>query len=81
MRRLILPRGFLLFLYCKYLHLLFYLSSNLRVVLDEKFCGADMDDTLVLTGEADARAYSDVMKLATQLHEQVNGPQLPLLSW
>ncbi|BDA48649.1 N-acylneuraminate-9-phosphatase [Coccomyxa sp. Obi] len=36
----------------------------------------DMDDTLVLTGEADARAYSDVMKLATQLHEQVDAKKL-----
>lgn len=32
---------------------------------------ADMDDTLVLTGEADARAYGDVMDLAQRLHEQV----------
>ena len=40
-----------------------------------------MDDTLVLTGEADARAYSDVMKLATQLHEQVNGPYLRSAPW
>jgi hypothetical protein len=35
-----------------------------------------MDDTLVLTGEADTRAYNDVMDLAKRLHAQV-----PNLSW
>ncbi len=32
---------------------------------------ADMDDTLVLTGDADLRAYTDVVALAKRLHEQV----------
>ena len=32
---------------------------------------ADMDDTLVLTGDADLQAYTDVVALAKRLHEQV----------
>lgn len=32
---------------------------------------ADMDDTLVLTGDADTRAYTDAMNLARRLHAQV----------
>ena len=31
----------------------------------------DMDDTLVLTGEADAKAYREVMQLAKTRSEQV----------
>lgn len=31
----------------------------------------DMDDTLVMTGEADIKAYADVMRLACELHEKV----------
>ena len=31
----------------------------------------DMDDTLVMTGDADVKAYSDVVKLAKELHAQV----------
>ena len=32
---------------------------------------ADMDDTLVMTGDADLKAYTDVVKLAKQLHGKV----------
>ena len=32
---------------------------------------ADMDDTLVMTSDADLKAYTDVVKLAKQLHKQV----------
>ncbi len=31
----------------------------------------DMDDTLVMTGDADLKAYIDVVTLAKQLHAQV----------
>ena len=31
----------------------------------------DMDDTLVMTGDADLKAYTDVVALAKQLHAQV----------
>ena len=37
----------------------------------------DMDDTLVLTGEADVRAYREVMQLARQRKEQVQ----PCTGW
>lgn len=31
----------------------------------------DMDDTLVMTGDADVKAYGDVVALAKELHAQV----------
>ena len=34
----------------------------------------DMDDTLVMTGDADMKAYTDVVALAKQLHSQVCKP-------
>ncbi|KAK9917424.1 hypothetical protein WJX75_004226 [Coccomyxa subellipsoidea] len=40
----------------------------------------DMDDTLVLTGEADTRAYNDVMDLAKRLHAQIDAKAL-LKAW
>ena len=43
-----------------------------RPSLDEGVRGhADMDDTLVMTGDADLKAYTDVVKLAKQLHGKV----------
>ena len=31
-----------------------------------------MDDTLVMTGDADLKAYNDVVRLAKRLHERVS---------
>ena len=58
-------------------HLSKEVLKNVRIQVDWSYSDqevrdhADMDDTLVMTGDADLKAYTDVVKLAKRLHGKV----------